>query len=374
MWNICRKREVIIIRIGNKAAELCKTTTYRILQKFINDNVPANSNITLETLNTIEIRNKLYQSLENLESKMSSIENLDLSDSGTMSTSITCLRGFLVISNIGNSKAIIVINHDKCAVKSEIGQISRLSKRTNTQSAKDNEIVTEFFSKDKSETSSISKMSTSGAISSPIQAMIFSYILHYQYIKALYGEYNPKINLKSAKSMEIALLTHDHSVTDFYEMQRIASKGGIMARDRNRNLYTKAFKFFKLYQGNSEQPGFSFTRCVGNNYWSKLGLSSEQEITTVIMDYNHKYIIFASESFWSVFEDFEVACILDEWTNQNDTNTNVSIKGNTLVPSKMWKENAAKFLGITASNRWQTRSPIDNRVPEDLAIIAIRFL
>jgi len=161
LWNICRKREVIIIRIGNKAAELCKTTTYRILQKFINDNVPANSNITLETLNTIEIRNKLYQSLENLESKMSSIENLDLSDSGTMSTSITCLRGFLVISNIGNSKAIIVINHDKCAVKSEIGQISRLSKRTNTQSAKDNEIVTEFFSKDKSETSSISKMSTS---------------------------------------------------------------------------------------------------------------------------------------------------------------------------------------------------------------------
>ncbi len=141
-------------------------------------------------------------------------------------------------------------------------------------------------------------------------------------------------------------LSRDHKPKELDEMKRIINSNGRIKQ------YTdpksgKAVGPEKIWLKNSEIPGISISRSLGDNLAHTIGVISEPEIKIIEFNGSEKYILLASEGIWKYIDsDESVKIIIDYYENNMDAVGAI----NTLVKEafQRWKNEEDTMDDITA--------------------------
>jgi serine/threonine protein phosphatase PrpC len=141
-------------------------------------------------------------------------------------------------------------------------------------------------------------------------------------------------------------LTRDHKPKELDEMKRIINSDGRIKQ------YTdprsgKAIGPQKIWLKNSEIPGLSISRSLGDNLAHTIGVISEPEINTYEFKGNEKFILLASEGIWKYIDSDESVKIIKDFYEKNLDAVGAI---NTLVKEafKRWKNEEDTMDDITA--------------------------
>ena len=141
-------------------------------------------------------------------------------------------------------------------------------------------------------------------------------------------------------------LSRDHKLTEPDEMKRILKNNGIIKQyyDKKTNQYIGPER---VYLNNSEIPGLSMSRSIGDSIAHNIGVISEPEIFKFNYTGNEKFIIIATDGIWEFIDSEECATIIKEYYENNMD----AVGGlNALVKEafKRWKNEEDNVDDITA--------------------------
>lgn len=168
-----------------------------------------------------------------------------------------------------------------------------------------------------------------------------------------------KIDSYYDSDMTAQQLTMDHKPNNEFERKRIISKGGVVAKSKDKS--GKEFGPYRLWNKKMTKPGLSLSRSLGDGFATTLGCSSEAEINKYMIYPTDKILILATDGIFEHLSNQEVAEIVRPHyhiaLNGNKDGNNVNWENKKKGIEHIECQEAAYAITDAARERWQLQDP-----------------
>lgn len=128
-------------------------------------------------------------------------------------------------------------------------------------------------------------------------------------------------------------MTIDHNPNNEAEKKRIVSKGGVVAKSRDKQ--GKEFGPFRIWNKKMTKPALAMSRSLGDGFAHTLGCSSDAEINKYMIYPTDKILILGTDGIFEYLSNQEVAeivrphyhLVLNGNKNENNVNSETKKRG-----------------------------------------------